>query len=173
MVNKCLPSLKIPNLKRQGFTLLELLLVLAIMGLASAVLIPRLNSDVKLFDAQVRELVAILKYSRRMAIVNNRVQRVTLLPHIDRQLGEQQKSSPQSDKNKAISKKNTPWQSRGAQYLWTAVNTRAEIKNKKLIIDFFPQGGATEGELILYHKKLKTLIKIDGFTGRVSIESLE
>jgi prepilin-type N-terminal cleavage/methylation domain-containing protein len=150
-----------------GFTLLELLMVLAIIGLGSALLIPRLNSDVKLFDAQVRELVANLKYGRRMAVIKNQIQQVVLHPSIQFQATSIEKSPPKTNKKKGH------WFSQGAEYIWTKGNTQNEIKNKKIVIDFFPQGGATEGELLIYAGAIKSKIIIDGFTGKVTLKNID
>ncbi|MFK5985579.1 MAG: type II secretion system protein [Pseudomonadota bacterium] len=149
----------------KGFTLLELLIVLAIIGLGSALLIPRLNSDVKLFDAQVRDLVAIFKYSRRMAVIKNQIQRVVL--HPPAQIGSKQSVKPVQKNNS----KKGQWYSKGVDYIWNTGSSQNELKNKQVIIDFFPQGGATEGELLLYSGVLKSKITIDGFTGRVVLKN--
>ena len=59
--------------KRRGFTLLELLVVMAIIGMTAALVIPRISSaEVTLLKAQVREAVAVLKYARRSAIVEGK-----------------------------------------------------------------------------------------------------
>jgi len=153
------------NLK--GFTLLELLLVLVIIGLASSLIIPRLNSDSKLFDAQIRELVAILKYNRRMAVVTNQVQHAVLYPFTQADNLAQKAFEQTPDKQKGH------WFSKGAEYTWNRGDSINEVKNKKIVIDFFPQGGATEGELIIYYADLKSKIEIDGFTGKVSLSDIE
>jgi len=150
-----------------GFTLLELLVVLAIIGLGSALLIPRLNSDVKLFDAQVRELVAILKYNRRMAVIKNQIQHAVLHPY------KQHKTSQLTDKNKKNTRIKGHWYSQGTEYIWKTGDTQNEVKNKKITIDFFPQGGATEGELIIYTGEIKSKIIVDGFTGKITLKDLD
>ena len=163
---------KLHNLKNSlGFTLLELLLVLAIIGFASALLIPRLNSDVKLYDAQVRELIAILKYNRRMAVVTNQVQQVRIYPYIE----QQEKATAKDYKtlqDKHSNKKNR-WYSKGIQYIWKTGTINSEFINTPISIDFFPQGGATQGELLISFAKLKNIIKIDGFTGKISLKDTQ
>ncbi len=155
-----------------GFTLLELLLVLAIIGFASALLIPKLNSDVKFYDAQVRELIAILKYNRRMAVVTNQVQQVTLHPYaedkaINNAIETQILQSKQSNKK-------NHWYSKGVKYIWKTGVVNNKLINKSVSIDFFPQGGATQGQLLVSFVKLKNIIQVDGFTGKITlIEALQ
>ena len=56
--------------QQRGFTLLELMVVLALILIAAGLIVPNLGSlDSKSFDAEVRQAVAILKYARRIAIV--------------------------------------------------------------------------------------------------------
>ncbi len=153
--------------KSKAFTLLELLLVLAIIGLASALIIPRLNTDSKLYDAQVRELLAVLKYNRRMAVVSNQIQHCVLHPVIESD------SSVNNYSDQKQGNKKGHWFSKGAQYIWTKGDSTNEIKNKKVVIDFFPQGGATDGELLIYFADLKNKITVDGFTGKVTLEDIE
>ena len=51
-----------------GFTLLEILLVLTIIGLAGALLVPRLSSfDTRGFNIEVREAAGLLNHARRNA----------------------------------------------------------------------------------------------------------
>ena len=156
----------------KGFTLLELLLVLAIIGFASALIVPRLNSDSKLYDAQVRELVAVLKYNRRMAVVTNQVQHAVLYPFTEAENAAEKRPSKKPSDQKQ-SKKKGHWFSRGAEYIWKSGDSLIEIKNKKIVIDFFPQGGATEGELFIYFAKLKSKITVDGFTGKISLMDID
>ncbi|MFK5894181.1 MAG: prepilin-type N-terminal cleavage/methylation domain-containing protein [Pseudomonadota bacterium] len=153
------------TLSSKGFTLLELLLVLAIIGLASAFIVPRLNSDTKLYDAQIRELVAILKYNRRMAVVSNQVRHAVLHPFVE--------ADSSNHAAQQVVKKKGHWYSKGVEFIWTTGDSVNEVKNKQVIIDFFPQGGATEGELFLYFAKLKNKIEVDGFTGKVSLMDID
>lgn len=146
----------------RAFTLMELLLVLAIIGIASAVIIPRITTSGQNFQGQVRELTAVLKYNRRMAIVSSRLQQAKLFPY-------------QEEANGTPLKKGH-WRSKGAELSWSKENsnsTPAQKKNQIISIDFFPQGGATGGELILSQEPFKTKIHIDSFTGKVTIEELD
>ena len=57
-------------MKQRGFTLLEIILVLAIIAIAITLVIPRLNNgEVARLQAKVRETAAALKYARRTALI--------------------------------------------------------------------------------------------------------
>ena len=145
----------------KAFTLIELLVVLAIIGIASAVIIPRISSDSQLFRAQVRELAAVLKYNRRMAIVSSQIQQAKLFPF---QEGDNEDTQGKLKKGH--------WRSKGAELIWS--NSLAqETKNQTISIDFFPQGGATGGEILLLQEQQKVKITIDGFTGKVIVEEMD
>ena len=147
--------------KQRAFTLLELLIVLAIMALGSAIIIPSItNTDSKIFHAQIKELAAILKYNRRNAVISGQIQLSQLFPY-------------ENDKHKAIiytHKKKGSWYSRGATFSW--LEQSRNLPNSMINIQFFPQGGATGGILILQQGSLKSQLVIDSFTGKLSIEEV-
>jgi len=147
--------------KSRAFTLLELLLVMAIIAIASAVIIPRIGSDSHLFQAQVRELTAVLKYNRRLAIVSSQMQQAKLFPF-----------SEEISENVPAKLEKGQWRSKGAELIW--FNSLAEeSKNQTITIDFFPQGGATGGEIMLIQDQQKVKIKVDGFTGKVIVDEMD
>jgi len=137
---------------------MELLLVLAIIAIASAIVIPRISSNSHNFQAQVRELSAVLKYNRRMAIVSSQLQQAKLFPYKEDSLPKKLKKGH--------------WQSQGADLIWLS-SPAGEIHNQVVSIDFFPQGGATGGELLLSQDQFKVKISIDGFTGKVVVDELD
>lgn len=66
-------------MKQRGFTLLELILVLAIITISITLVIPRLNNgEMARLQAKVRETVVTLKYARRIALIFNQETKVTL-----------------------------------------------------------------------------------------------
>lgn len=72
LIGKPINKRKIQILQ-SGFSMLELLVVMAIIGMAAALVIPRLgSSEVTILKAQVREAVAVLRYARRSAIVEGK-----------------------------------------------------------------------------------------------------
>ena len=150
-----------PIEQQRAFTLLELLIVLAIIALGSAVIIPSIgNTDAKIFNAQIKELAAILKYNRRNAVISGQAQLSQLFPYED-------------DNNKAViytDKKKGSWYSRGAGFEW--LNQEKNLPQKIINIQFFPQGGATGGTLILKQGSLQSQLVIDSYTGKLSIKEI-
>ena len=137
---------------QQGFTLFELLVVLAIIALGSSIILPSISSsDSKIFQAQLRELSAVLKYNRRHAVISGQTQLAQLFPYQDGQIN---------------NKKKGQWYSRGAEFSWlNKQNNNSQMIN----IKFFPQGGATGGTLQLRQGALQSQLIIDSFTGKLTL----
>lgn len=54
----------------KGFTLLELMIVLALIALASAMVVPRLyHNEALTIKADARQIIAMLKHARRLAML--------------------------------------------------------------------------------------------------------
>ena len=145
--------------RQTAFTLLELLVVLAIIALGSIIIIPSIgNTDAKIFYAQIRELSAVLKYSRRNAVITGQPQISHIFPHDNNLV----------DKN-TIAVKKGDWRSRGAIIEW--LNKEKNHLSQQLIsIQFFPQGGATGGTLLIKQDQLQVQLIIDSFTGKLTIK---
>lgn len=139
-----------------GFTLMELMIVMAIIALAGAVIIPRIGSnDSKLYRAQLKTLTATLNYNRRSAVVMNRPFEMTLFPF--------------TENNDTTNKlKKGDWASQGADIQWQSDTQK--LQNKVFTIRYFPQGGATGGTIRLQHGRFIARLRIDGITGKVTIE---
>ncbi len=139
-----------------GFSLLELLVVMAILSMLVGIVIPRLNSsDVTVLKAQVREVMAVLKYARRSAIVDGKA-KVALFS---------------TGKKTNDHKKTTVghWVSRGAK-----VQLGGEIKEitNTIKITFYPEGGSSGGDIILTHLEHKAKITVNPITGKIESEIL-
>ena len=65
--------LKCPHFSNAGFTLLEIILVLAIIGLASVLIFPNVgNFESRTFDSQIRQAASLLNFAKRAAVVQGR-----------------------------------------------------------------------------------------------------
>jgi len=145
--------------RQYGFTLLELMVVMAIMALLSAVLIPSMGqNDNKLFQAQLRTLANTLNYNRRNAVIMHRPYTMTVFPYTD-----------DTRKKQSIEKKNKgDWISQSADIQWQSGTIK--LLNKPFKINYFPQGGATGGIIRLQQGRFIAHLTIDGITGKVTIK---
>lgn len=132
-----------------GFTLLELLIVLAVVAVIAALVAPRIGSgEGALFRAQVREAVAALNYARRTAIIQGRPTDALL------QTGRDARSGPGR------------WVSRGAS-LDVKEGPPVTDRDARMVVTFFPEGGSSGGELTLALGGRSAVINVDPITGRV------
>lgn len=157
--------------QQQGFTLLELLVVMFIIGIAAAFIAPSFQSGKTVFlEAQMREVVAVLNYARRSAIVEGRAKMAVFSQG-------QEDSQPDEKKldDAPLSKELVAWTSRGAKLEWKADNTGEanepeptntdQPKQHKII--FYPEGGSTGGTLILSQYDNKVMIVVHPITGKI------
>lgn len=136
----------------KGFTLMELMIVMAIIAIASAVVIPRIgNNEGKIYRAQLKTLTAALNYNRRNAIIMNRPFEMKVEP--DTAAGKTAKGD---------------WKSQGADIQWQTDTEK--YQNKRFAITFFPQGGATGGTITLQQGSFVAQVVIDSLTGKVIVE---
>lgn len=151
------------NNQHAGFTLLELLLVLSIIGIAAAVVIPRLgSSDNTRMQSEIRELVATLNYARRMALIQGQETTVKLYP------------AANNAKQAAAPKPKRPGQ-------WYAQHLSIEAKkgpsansdedlSSFFIVHFYPGGGSSGGDFVLKGGDLTARLQIDALTGKLKAE---
>jgi general secretion pathway protein H len=154
------------NRYNAGFSLLELILVMVIIGMTVAVVIPRLSSsEVTFLKAQVREAVAVLNYARRSAIVE----------------GKQKAASFYEGKENTDSKtsKTEPgkWTSRGATLQWggnylSEEEDNDEEQSQTFEIIFYPEGGSSGGAIVLTYKYHKAKITVSPITGKIESKML-
>lgn len=141
-----------------GFTLLEILLVLSIIGLASVLVVPNVgNLETRSFSAQLRQASTLLNYARRTAVVQGQPASIEFyaVPIAESEL-------PAS--RTAVGS----WESNGAQILFIDSTERETEVEDKIEITFYPEGGSTGGTLVLKLNERQETIEIDPFTGRVS-----
>ncbi|GEM_PF-751932 len=159
-MEKSVPSFKKKNQLDKGFTLLELLVVMTIIGMMAVLIIPNLRSgQATLLRAQVREAVAVLKYARRSAIVEGKQKTVTF--------------HEGKDVDNSVSKtKPGHWVSRGATLQWGEEDSDTNSDTANYQITFYPEGGNSGGVLILSYLKYKTKITVNPMTGKIELENL-
>ncbi len=150
--------------RERGFTLLEVLLVLSIIGLAGALLVPRLgNLDGRGFNVEVRSVANLLNHARRNAVVTGNPATISFLPEPED--GELEYRPPIFSAG-VYSASNIELEFRGS------TGTREPVL-EPLEITFFPEGGSTGGALLLQRGDLGARIDIDPFTGRISTDDQE
>lgn len=142
-----------------GFTLLEILLVLTILGMASVLIVPNLGGlEIRTFNAQVRSAVALLNYSRRTAVVQGQPA-IAYFHSAEFDLPELTAAMP----NRAS------WRAGAETTIRFRDSTGQETEiDDMLEINFYPEGGSSGGTLLLQFEEQEVAIDIDPFSGRVT-----
>lgn len=161
---------RLTRIRRAGFTLLELIVVLFILALATALVAPRFTSSFGQLrlKAAARDVAALCRFARTQAITNQAVLEVVL----DRQTNEYWLRGPEwvvsrlggIEQVATAENPEQPWQVR-----WRQARVRSlppGVTLKMVVIDlgplredergaiaFFPQGGSTGGEVWLSDEK--------------------
>lgn len=139
-----------------GFTLLELLLVLTIIGLASILVVPNIgNLESRTFGAQVREAVSLLNYARRMAVVSGNPSTASFI------VAEAEEEADTA--RNSVGR----WQSYGTSIRYQDSTDREIEVEEKIEVTFYPEGGSTGGTLLMSQEDQFVNIFVDPFTGRV------
>jgi general secretion pathway protein H len=147
----------------RGFTLLELLLVLTIMAMASILVVPNIGSlDSRTFNVQIREATSLLNYARRIAVVSGQPSTAIF--------SSGQARSDQ-DSNNGSSRSNVRrWESDGTTVRYRDSTDREIEVEEQIEIIFYPEGGSTGGTLLLSQEERVVSITVDPFTGRISTQ---
>jgi len=139
-----------------GVTLLELLIVLAIMALGAAFVIPSLGTGVSNGELKsaARELAAGLRYARSEAVATRQESLVTL--------------DLESRRFKVAKDPREHELPKGAEFkLFTA---QSDLVNDRVgSIRFFPDGGSNGGRVTIASGERKYEVDVDWLTGRVAI----
>lgn len=149
-----------------GFTLLEILLVLAIIGMASILIVPNMGSlESRSFSAQVREASSLLNYARRIAVVRGMPSAATFYQGSEDGDAD---SLPEPARNSVGN-----WESAGASIRYETSSSQQIDVEDKLEIIFYPEGGSTGGSILLAQDEQRATIHVDPFSGRVTVERPE
>jgi len=155
----------LPDMRQRGFTLLELLVVLSIIIIASAIVLPSVTStESNVLVVQVRQTANAFNYARRIAIVEGAPQVATLF-QLDSDEPEYQEMREQ-----ALQRATIPL----LEQFDSQVSFQADINEDPEVmeviqIEFFPQGGSTGGILHFTMDDLTGSIRIDPLTGKIEI----
>ncbi|WP_353570381.1 prepilin-type N-terminal cleavage/methylation domain-containing protein [Candidatus Albibeggiatoa sp. nov. BB20] len=153
----------------RGFTLIELMVVMAIIAMAAVLVVPRINaSQSTFFQSDVRAALSVLKYGRRMSIIQGKDTTVVL------QSNTQQAPRP-------LRLKPDHWIARSAG-LQCQSQSDAEDKEKQdneekkemtCSITFYPEGGSSGSEILMSFKHYRAKITLNPLTGKAEWEMLE
>lgn len=156
----CSSKSRPPLHRAAGFTLLEIMLVLAILALASVLVVPNLgNLETRTFSAQVRQATSLLNHARRMAVVEGQPRVASFYA-----AGADETALPEAQASVGT------WHAGAATTLGFRDSTEQESAIDDLLeISFFPEGGSTGGTLLLEQDGQRLAIAIDPFTGRVNL----
>ena len=147
-----------------GFTLLELMVVLTIIGMASILIVPNVgNLDSRTFNTQMRQVTSLLNYARRIAVVQGQPSTATFYATLEEgDLGSE-------DANRRGNNIGS-WESNGADLRFRDSTDRETDIEDRIDITFYPEGGSTGGTLIFSLEDQIVNVVVDPFTGRVSTE---
>ena len=146
-----------------GFTLLELLMVLTIIAMASILVIPNIGSlDSRTFNVQIREANSLLNYARRIAVVSGQPSSAIFSSGIA--------SSDENSVEPASRSNVGRWESEGTTVRYRDSTDREIDVEEQIEIIFYPEGGSTGGTLRLSQEERVVNIIVDPFTGRISRE---
>lgn len=153
---------------RAGFTLLELLLVVTLMALATTLAVPRFKGTWQRvqYERSVDRLTNTLRVAHDRAIREHRVFRFALRSGENAYVLERQSTDE-------FVFENPYYQQIKGRYGRSDIAGVVEVRGEPDEILFFPSGASTGGRLELAHKKLKTVIHVAITTGDIDAHTQE
>ena len=159
--------------RQRGFTLLELLLVLAILGMAATLLGPGLATlDSPGFNAQTREATGLLNYARRMAVVQGTPASIEFLSaayDADDEARRDTGREPDPQQADIVGR----WIGDNIDLSYRDSAGQDASVDRRILVTFYPEGGSTGGELIMQQESRLLTISVDPFSGRVQVQDEE
>jgi general secretion pathway protein H len=160
-------SCKSPLFRGDGFTLLELIIVLAIVAMGSIIVIPNLSGMTgRTFNAQVRDAVNLLNYERRTAVVSGQLAKAVFVSSVN-EGDDSSQSAPE------LSEEKPTWQSPQITLIYRDSTDRVSDRAQRIEVSFFPEGGSTGGAIIFRQDDREAVVSIDPFSGRVRLEQTD
>lgn len=153
-----------PNQQR-GFTLLEIILVLAIIATASIMVVPNLGGlEARTFSTQVRQAQSLLNYARRTAVISGQASTVSfnVLPT------EEMARLDREEEYASLSNIVAQWNGAGVNLRFRDSTDREIEIEENTEVTFYPEGGSTGGTLLFAQEDQAGVISVDPFTGRIS-----
>ena len=151
---------KCSHFSNAGFTLLEIILVLAIIGLASVLIFPNVgNFESRTFDSQIRQAASLLNFAKRAAVVQGRSASIEIyaVPILEA-------SGPKSPNVVGY------WEfSYGTLRHRDNTDVETEV-DEKIEISFYPEGGSSGGTIFFNFEDREARIQINPFSGQVEVE---
>lgn len=157
---------------QRGFTLLELVVVVTIMGVAFSLVLPALGRGLRQWRLQgaVREIVTLMKFTRNQAVsrrvplqvILDRSRHVYWLDNADTPV----LSDPHQAEEKGIRLSALP---AGLRFGEATVGG-LRVQDRQVGIPFFPRGGSTGGEVQVLDDRGKGYrIRVDPMTGHAGV----
>ena len=166
--------------RQRGFTLLEIMLVLALIALASVMVVPNVGSlDARTYSVQLRQVNALLYYARRNAVITGLPVSARLYgpffrpgdadyASADEFAGGQERGQGQSAV--LLQTPEARWENDGISLSYEDSTERLTDVERFIDVTFYPEGGSSGGTLIFSRDDRHTRVVIDPFTGRISSE---
>ena len=151
--------------QQRGFTLLEIILVLAIIATASILVVPNLGGfEARTFSTQLRQAQSLLNYARRTAVVSGQASTVSfnVLP------ADEMRQSDREEERTSLSNIVAQWNGAGINLSFRDSTDREIEIEETAEVTFYPEGGSTGGVLLFAQGDQTGAINVDPFTGRVS-----
>ncbi len=152
---------------QRGFTLLEILLVLSIIAMASIFVVPNLGGfEARTFNTQLRQANSLLNYARRTAVVTGQASSVSFNVLSEQ---ERERDGEHSSSNNIVAEWNGP----GIKLRFRDSTDREIDIEASTEVTFYPEGGSTGGVLLFAQADQVGVIDVDPFSGRVTSRASE
>ncbi len=168
-MNNAFPANPDPELSCSGFTLLELMIVMIVMGLMAAIVVPFTGTTIARMELKTaaKKTASALRYCRNRAAMEKKTY-IAGIDFADNILFvTEKKDSDKEPEDKNVKKYRLP---EGVVIKRIDYNGK-EIDQGEFSFIFFPNGSCSGGTITLAGKRAKTFsIKVDSITGIVTIE---
>ncbi|PCI77078.1 MAG: hypothetical protein COB20_09090 [SAR86 cluster bacterium] len=161
---------QVTSKQQRGFTLLEIILVLAIIATASILVVPNLGGfEARTFNTQLRQAQSLLNFARRTAVISGQASTVSFSVIPIDEIGQ----ADTDDGHTSLSNIVAQWNGAGVTLRFRDSTDREIEIEETTEVTFFPEGGSTGGMLLFAQADQTGVIDIDPFTGRVSSRDSE